>query len=155
MGNDLDVKLLYIWNVNQFMLLYNYGGVIMTFDELELKLIHLMSFPLKSQIKVDFDQDKKIFSLSVPIFRSGRREVPFAVRKYVEARKGMTFQPHATSYHHTEDVNQVRLVQEFPFNSHVNLRTQLVHFWDLAKTCNKMLCEIAAEEKLSLFEVES
>src|SRR5579872_54400 len=131
MGNGLDVKLLYIWNVIRFVLLYNSGGVIMTFDELELKLMRLMSFPLKGQIKIDFDQDKKIFSLSVPIFRSGRREVPLAVQKYVEARKGMTFEPHATSYHHAENVNQVRLVQELPFNSHVNLRTQVVHFWDL------------------------
>lgn len=126
----------------------------MTFDELEESLIPLMSFPLKSQVKVDFDDHKKVFSLSIPIFRSGKTPVPSSVQSYVMARAGMSFQPHVTSYRHREAENLIQLIQEIPFTwgFQAPLRQQVVQFWELAKRCHVMLAEIAAEEKVQLFK---
>ena len=124
----------------------------MILKELEEKLASLMSLPLKSQIKVDFDQDKKSFSLTVPIFRSGKREIPPAVQKYIDARKEVVFKPHETSYRQQD--NQVDLVQNisFEWGFQSTLRDQVVDFWEMAKQCHTMLNEIAAEEKIKLFE---
>ncbi len=120
----------------------------MTFDELELKLIRLMSFPLKSQIKIDFDMGKQIFLLSVALYRSGT-EVPPSLRKYVQAREGMTFRPHKTSYRLENEV--VTLIQEVPCERgyQQTLRQQTLQFWQMAKSCHQMLMEIAAEDKFS------
>jgi len=121
----------------------------MNLDELEAKLIRLMSYPLKSQIKIDFDQSKRIFRLSSVIYRSGKKEVPRILQNYVTARQGMTFQPHSTSYHHVE--NEIQVIQEIPFQwgFQATLRTQIHEFWNLAKHCHQMLMEMAAEERLA------
>jgi len=86
--------------------------------------------------------------LSIAIFRSGK-EIPLSVRKYVQAREGMTFKPHKTSFH--LENGTVKLVQEVPFERGYQeaLRKQTQEFWQVAKTCYQMLMEIAAEEKLS------
>ncbi len=125
----------------------------MTFDELESELVHLVSLPLKKDIRVDFDQEKEIFSLSVSIFQAGVRELPLAVQKYVSNLDGMTFRPHSTSYQIRE--NQVFLVQEFSFavEGQFSLRKQLAEFGVLSQKCHTMLCEIAADEKLELFSL--
>jgi hypothetical protein len=119
----------------------------MIFDEIEAKLIRLMSFPLKSQIKIDFDQGKKTFQLSIAIFRSGR-DIPLSVRNYVQARQGMAFKPHMTSFQIENET--VKIVQEIPFQREFQqtLRLQTHEFWRVAKTCHQMLMEIAAEERL-------
>jgi hypothetical protein len=124
----------------------------MNYNELEAKLISLMSLPMKSQIKIDFDRDKQVFSLSVSVFRMGEREIPLSVQKYVQAREGLTFKPHMTSYSQVD--NQIRLVQEIPFEwgFQPELREQVTQFWDMAKHCHEMLKEIAAEEKVELFK---
>jgi hypothetical protein len=126
----------------------------MTFDELETELLQLVSLPVKSQIQIDFNEDKKIFFLSTPIFSSGKREIPLAVQKYVFSLAGMNFRPHLTSYQYIENLNQIHLVQQLPFTSdrQSSLRGQLVEFWELSKTCHSLLCELAAEEKLELLE---
>jgi hypothetical protein len=122
----------------------------MIFEELEAKLIRLMSFPLKNQIKIDFDRDNKTIILSVVIYRS--REIPFSVCQYVQARQGMTFRPHKTSFHFENET--VKIVQEIPFarNFQQTLRQETLAFWRVAKTCHQMLMEIAAEEKLSEYD---
>jgi hypothetical protein len=122
----------------------------MIFDELEAKLIRLMSFPLKSQIKTDFDQEKKIFQLSIAIYRSGK-EIPLSVRSYVQARQGLTFKPHSTSFQF--ELETVKLVQEIPFERgfQQTLRQQTHEFWQVAKACYQMLMEIAAEESLATY----
>ena len=119
----------------------------MKFEELEAKLVRLMSFPLKSQIKIDFDQGKKTFQFSSSIFRTGR-DIPLSVRDYVEAREGMTFAPHKTSFRLENET--VKLIQEVPFERgfQETLREQTNEFWRMAKSCFQMLMEIAAEEKL-------
>ena len=126
----------------------------MTFDELEVKLSKLMSLPLRSQIQVNFDEEEKTFSLSIPIFHPGNREISPAVQKYVAARKGMAFQPYLTSYQYIENLNQIHLIQKLPFTSDdlSSLRRQLADFWVLSKKCHTLLCELAAEEKLELLE---
>ncbi|HEX2582805.1 MAG TPA: hypothetical protein VHL30_01680 [Chlamydiales bacterium] len=122
----------------------------MMFDELEAKLVRLMSFPLKSQIKIDFDQEKKTLQLSIAIYRSGR-EMPLSVRSYVQARQGMTFKPHHTSFRCEQET--VQLVQEIPFERgfQQTLRQQTQEFWQVAKACYQMLMEIAAEERLAAY----
>jgi len=123
----------------------------MTFDLLQAKLVRLMSFPVKSQIKIDFDQDKKFVQLSSIIYRSGR-EVPLSVRKYVEARFGMTFKPHKSFFLLENDT--VKLVQEIPFELgfQKTLREESHAFWRMAKGCSQMLLEIAAEESLAAYQ---
>ncbi len=118
------------------------------FDELEAKLVRLMSFPLKNQIKIDFDLVKKTFQLSIAIYRSGKN-IPLSVRNYVEARQGMTFKPHTTSFRFENET--VELVQEVPFERgfQETLRQQTDEFWHVAKSCYQILMEIAAEEKTS------
>jgi hypothetical protein len=123
----------------------------MNFEELEAKLVRLMSFPIKSQIKIDFEEVKKTIFLSVAIYRSGG-DVPDSLRKYVQAREGMTFKPHKTSFQ--IENKTVRIVQELPLKQEYqeSLR-QLTHeFWDMAKSCHQMMMEIAAEENLSEYD---
>ena len=120
----------------------------MKFDELEAKLVRLMSFPLKSQIKIGFDSGKKKLKFSSSIYRSGR-DIPLSVRNYVEAREGISFKPHNTTFH--LENGTVQLVQEIPFerDGQKSLREESHAFWRMAKTCSQMLLELAAEEKLS------
>lgn len=103
----------------------------------------LIAFPQRGQIKIDFDLKKKSFQLSVPIF-SG---LSSSVKTYVEARKGLTFKPHETSYQ-IED-KKILLAQAIPFSVDFQstLRSQVDAFWQMAKTCHRMLSEIAIEEK--------
>src|ERR1700722_18022246 len=124
----------------------------MDIHELEAKLICLMSFPLKAQVKIDFDKENQRFSLSVPIYRSGKKAVPPSIQRYVKAREGKTFQPHSTSFHHIE--NEVKLIQNISFHwgFQPGLRDQVLQFWNLAKKCHQMLMEIGAEEKLEQIE---
>ena len=67
----------------------------MTLDELEVKLIELMSFPMKGKIQINVDYDKKIFTLSLPIFRCGQRKIPLSVETYVSHLQGKYFRPFA------------------------------------------------------------
>ena len=121
----------------------------MLFDELESILARLVSFPLKDQIKVDFDRVNKLFRLSVPIYNYGK-SIPSSVQKYVAARNNMTFRPHRTSFQIDKE-SRVDLVQEIPFRwgFQPTLRNQVIEFSQLAKRCHQMLMEIAAEEKFA------
>ncbi len=72
------------------------------------------------------------------------------MRKYVQAREGKTFRPHATSFH-ADDANVVHLSQEISFSwgPQATLRRQLLEFWRVAGRCYQMLEEIALEEELA------
>ena len=122
----------------------------MSFDELQLILARLMSYPSKSQIKIDFDRTKQIFLLSAPIYRSDA-QIPSSVLSYVDARKEKTFQPYKTSFCLDENLD-VRLVQEVPFQwgFQPTTRQLVLQFLHLAKKCHEMLMEIAAEEKVAI-----
>jgi len=110
-------------------------------------LDRMISFPLRSQIKIDFDLSKKHFLLSVPIYTS-RGLIPSSVKEYVEARKNHRFKPHETTFQF-EGRAGVKLVQELPFQFgfQPGLREQIVAFWKLAKHCHRLLMELAVEEK--------
>src|SRR3989338_10753892 len=113
------------------------------------EILHrLISFPLRSQIKIDFDLKKKIFCLSIPIFYS-QTGLPDSVKEYVEARKKHTFKPHKTSFQF-EGTQKVLLVQtiEFSFSSQLGFRQEIDEFWKMAKRCHQMLSELSVEEKL-------
>ena len=116
-------------------------------DDYKEILDRLISFPLKSQIKIDFDSTKRNFLLSIPIFFS-RSTLPHSVKEYVEARKNHRFKPHETSFQF-DGMNRVKLVQELPFQwgFQPGLRDQIMAFWKLAKHCHRLLVELAVEEK--------
>lgn len=106
-------------------------------------LQNFLSFPRRGQIKINFDLEKKIFQLSIPIFNT----LPESVKNYVEVRKNSTFKPHTTSF---QIENQtVILSQEIPFEMgfQETFRNQVDHFWKISKKCHRMLSEIALEEK--------
>lgn len=107
----------------------------------------LVSLPLKSQIKIDFDFAKRNFILSVPIFFS-KKSLPSSVKEYVEARQNHRFKPHETSFK-LSGAGKVNLVQEVPFQwgFQPGLREQVMAFWKLSKHCHRLLVEIAVEEK--------
>jgi hypothetical protein len=107
----------------------------------------ILSYPQRSQIKIDFDSKKQFFQFTIPIF-SSVEGLPIKVKDYVVARRDLTFKPHSTSYHLRG--NKVLLVQEVPFaiDSQSNLRSQTDQFWQLAVECHKMLSEISAEETI-------
>ncbi len=104
----------------------------------------LLSYPQRGHMKVDFDLDKKIFRLSVPIYSS--KKLPDKVKKYVLTRKDLSFKPHATSYN--IDGEKVFLIQEVPFSNDFQStsRGEVEEFLHLSKHCHKMLCEIAGED---------
>lgn len=106
----------------------------------------LISLPLRSQIKIDFDLKKKIFLLKIPIF-SSQTDLPQSVKTYVEARKNSFFKPHSTSYQW--EGTQIHLVQEISFSAdfQATLRKDVDAFWQMSKHCKRMLSEIAIEEK--------
>jgi hypothetical protein len=116
----------------------------MLFYELESMLNRLVKRPLKNQITVDFDRQKKSFRLSAIIYRASTK-IPSNLKNYIKAREGMAFRPYKTSYE-IENTN-VRLVQELPFlwGFQPTLRGHTIEFWRLAKRCHLMLSEIAAE----------
>lgn len=103
----------------------------------------LISFPRRGQIKINFDLNKKIFHLSIPIFSS----IPQCVKTYVDARKNSTFRPHTTSFQ--IENHKVFLIQEIPFELGFQdtLRQEVDHFWKISKKCHQMLSEMAIEEK--------
>jgi hypothetical protein len=117
----------------------------MPLRELETIINRLVQLPLKNQMVVDFDKEQKTFRLSAIIYRAPTN-IPLSLKKYVQNLDGMTFRPHKTSYR-IED-STVHLIQEFPFHSDCGstLRNHTIEFWRLARYCNQMLSEIAAEE---------
>ena len=116
-------------------------------DDIKEILNRLISSPQRSQIQVDFDANKKIFILSVPIFTT-QFLLPPSIKEYVEARKNNIFKPHKTSFK-MDGSNAVHLVQEIPFHwgFQPSFREQIDHFWQLSKRCHHILSEIAIEEK--------
>lgn len=108
-------------------------------------LERLLAFPLRSQIKIQFDLKERFFKISVPIF-STKGEMPQSLRKYVEARKDKTFRPHETAFQF-EGENSIFLIQKIPFMLEPPLRQQVDEFWQMAKQCHQMLGEMAIEEK--------
>ncbi len=116
-------------------------------EEMKQILEQFISTPKESQIQVDFDLNKKIFILTVPIY-SSPKSLPSVVKEYVQKRAGRTFKPHATSFH-LEGEQEVILVQEIPFRWSLDgsSRQDIIDFLRLAKRCHRMLYEIALEEK--------
>jgi hypothetical protein len=110
-------------------------------------LTTLINPPEKNQIQIDFDLNKRIFILSVPIY-STQFFLPSSVINYVKSRNNYSFKPHSTSFHLNEE-KTVTLVQEIPFDwgFQPTLRDQVDHFWHLSKKCHQILSEIAIEEK--------
>ncbi len=117
----------------------------MPLRELETIINRLVQLPLKNQMAVDFDKKNKIFRLSAIIYRAPTN-IPLSLKKYVQNLEGRSFRPHKTSY--TIEDSNVRLAQEIPFHSDCGstLRNHTIEFWRLARHCNQMLSEIAAEE---------
>lgn len=126
-------------------------------DEIKEILNHLIASPREDQIQLDFSIEKKIFILSVPIYRS-RGSLSDAVRNYVLARSGKVFKPHSTSFtiigspfaQRSIDQETVCLVQEIPFSwgFRPSTRQDLSEFLQLARRCHRMLYEIALEEMI-------
>lgn len=116
-------------------------------DDIKEILNRLISSPQRSQVKIDFDADKKIFILLVSIFTT-QFMLPPSIKEYVEARKNNTFKPHKT-YFKIDEPSAVCLVQEIPFHwgFQPSFREQIDHFWQLSKRCHHILSEIAIEEK--------
>ncbi len=109
-------------------------------------LNNLVSYPRKSQIQIDFDLEKRLFILSVPI-HGCKKSITSSVKKYVESRKEIKFKPHATFFKLEED-KQVLLIQEIPFQYEMGegSKKDILYFYQLAKKCHQMLNEIALEE---------
>jgi hypothetical protein len=95
----------------------------------------------RSEIKTDFDLKNKVFCLTIPLLHS--EQMPESVKKYIEARKDMSFKPHKTFF--KIDRFQALLIQEIPFSAQ-DLRKEVDQFWHVAKHCHQMLSEIAIEE---------
>ncbi len=116
-------------------------------DDIKEILNHLISTPKESQIQVDFDLKKRFFFLSIPIYES-QGALPRGVKEYVEARKGRSFKPHATSFH-IQNEKSVVLIQEIPFRWGFDpgSKQEIRDFLHLARKCHRMLYEIAIEEK--------
>ena len=116
-------------------------------EDIKEILNHLIATPKESQVQIDFDLEKRIFFLSVPIYLA-KGVLPHSVRKYVEVREGRSFKPHATSFQ-IENSRMIKLVQEIPFKWGFDpgSRREILEFLQLAKRCHRMLYEIALEEK--------
>ena len=108
-------------------------------------LERLLTFPLRSQIKIHFDLKERFFQVSVPIF-STKGEMPQSLRQYIESRKDKTFKPHNTSFQ-LEGETRILLTQQIPFTLEPPFRQQVDEFWQIAKQCHQMLSEMAIEEK--------
>ena len=105
----------------------------------------MLSFPLRSQIKIHFDMKKKFFEVSVPIF-STKGQMPQSLNQYINARQGLSFKPHETSFQF-EGEKKILLHQKIPFVLEPSFRQQVDQFWQMAKQCHQMLNEIAIEER--------
>ena len=116
-------------------------------DDIKEILNHLIATPKESQILIDFDLEKRIFFLSIPIYIA-HTALPRSVKEYVEARKNRCFKPHSTSFQ-LEGVRLAKLVQEIPFKWGFDpgSKQEILEFLQLAKRCHRMLYEIALEEK--------
>jgi hypothetical protein len=117
------------------------------FEEYKEILQRMLSFPLKSQIKIDFNFSTKSFLLSLPIYVASDG-LPAAVKDYVEARKDHCFKPYETQFL-LDGATRVILIQTLPFRCgfQPGLREQILAFWKLAKYCHRLLVELALEEK--------
>ncbi len=116
-------------------------------EDIKEILNHLIATPAQSQVQIGFDLKKKIFILSVPVYRS-KNGIPRSVKEYVDVRKNRIFKPHATSF--VMDGERIAsLVQEIPFQwgFRPGIRRDILSFLHLAKRCHRMLYEIAIEEK--------
>lgn len=111
-----------------------------------------ISIPFLGKIKIDFDQARKVFFLSCPIFFS-QGDLPSSVQTYVEARESSCFKPYKTSFKLSSSF-QVDLVQELPFQwgFQPSFREHVHAFRKLAAHCHHTLLEIAVEERLSQVE---
>ncbi len=109
----------------------------------------LLAKSQKGRVKIGFDLKKKVFFFSAPVF-SSRSALPESVSSYVHARKNSTFKPFVTSFELAEGA--VLLVQEIPFalGFQATLRKQAGEFLKMSKKCQRMLTEIAVEEKLQI-----
>jgi hypothetical protein len=106
-----------------------------------------ISAPLKGQIQISIDLTRKVFCLTIPIFKS-MGELPRSIHEYVSKRQNHTFKPHTTSFKNVD--GEIHLIQEISFNwgFQDSFRQHLLHFWEMAKHCHKMLKEIHDEERL-------
>jgi hypothetical protein len=116
-------------------------------DDIKEILNHLISSPQENQIQIDFDLERKIFFLSISIYRA-QNALPRSVKEYIVARKGRNFKPHSTTFEMKGELN-VQLIQEIPFRWGFNpgSRQEILDFLQLAKRCHRILYEIALEEK--------
>jgi hypothetical protein len=112
----------------------------------------MVSFPFLGSVKIDFDSDRKVFFLVVPIFTSPK-ELPSSVKKYVEARKNHSFNPYKTFFK-LESPFQVNLLQELPFQwgFQPSFREQVHGFRKLAAQSHHLLLDLAIEEKMAQIE---
>ncbi len=108
---------------------------------------------LKQQIQISVDADKKIITLSVPIF-SPFGSMPKSISDYVSKRSNLTFKPHFTRFE--QDNGKIYLIQEvaFPCAGQDSLRRHVANFWTMTQKCHNMLKEIALEEKTERFAPE-
>jgi hypothetical protein len=113
-------------------------------DELREIFDRLIAYPLRSQIKINFDLKGKTFSLSVPIFAS-KIGLPDSVKQYVESRKNRTFKPYDTSF--LSEDKKVVLTQKIPFLAQTTLRQETEDFLKMARHLHHILTEIATEER--------
>lgn len=111
-----------------------------------------IAIPFLGKIKIDFDQEKKAFFLTCPIFCTSG-VLPSSVRKYVEARESTSFKPYKTSFK-IRSSDQVDLIQELPFRwgFQPNFREHIHAFRKIAAHCHHTLLEISIEEKLAQVE---
>ncbi|HSX38711.1 MAG TPA: hypothetical protein VLE95_07775 [Chlamydiales bacterium] len=116
-------------------------------DDIKEILNHLIYSPNKNEIVVDFNLEKKIFSLHIPIYVA-QRILPNAIKKYISARINHIFKPHSTTFQIEED-RKVMLMQQIPFRWGFDVKShqEMLDFLRLAQRCHQMLYEIALEEK--------
>ncbi len=103
----------------------------------------LLAYHKNNQIKIDFDEDLRIFRFKSCLMS---QDISESVKNYIRARKGFTFSPHQ-SYYEIER-GSIFLIQEIPFDLgfQETMRAQVDIFLDMSKSCRRMLCEICAEE---------
>ncbi|EKE08265.1 MAG: hypothetical protein ACD_17C00258G0002 [uncultured bacterium] len=111
----------------------------------------LLSYPQRGQVKVNFDLNRQVFQLSVPIFVNPKGDV----KTYIASRNNRTFKPYATSFQ--MEGKNVLLVQEIPFSKDFQeaLRQDADQFWKMSQSCHKMLQEIAVEERYQMAFLDS
>lgn len=104
-------------------------------------------FSRKSCLHLDFDVEKKMFRISMPIFHS--EKLPDKVKEYVDKRKNFSFRPHSTTYEiRGEKIYLTQFIGE-NIDFQASTRKDIHQFFQLTKHCRKILNEIAAEEFFS------